>query len=227
MKPKTTSLLIYFMVSATQLVAQVIDWPNVLIVSKVLIVPSLLALYFAAANLRAPVVIIALLFCWAGDIALIFQGADNLYFMAGLGAFLAGHVLYIFAYRSHRTPTTDGALMIPQQIRFSLPIVLAGTGLVVVLYPHLGGLRLPVMVYALAIMLMVMNALFRFGRTGSMSFWLVFTGAITFMASDSILAINKFLSPVSNGGFWIMLTYMGAQLMIVTGLAKHPSGVDS
>jgi uncharacterized membrane protein YhhN len=68
---------------------------------------------------------------------------------------------------------------------------------------------------------MVLNALFRFGRTNAESFWLVFSGAVLFMASDSILAIDKFLKPVTYGGFLIMLTYIAGQYLIVTGLIRH------
>ena len=81
---------------------------------------------------------------------------------------------------------------------------------------------MPVALYGVTIVVMVMTALFRYGRTIPNSFWLVFGGAALFMLSDSILAINKFLTPVSYASFWIMLTYMSAQLMIVVGISRHP-----
>jgi uncharacterized membrane protein YhhN len=79
----------------------------------------------------------------------------------------------------------------------------------------------PVMLYALVLTLMVLNALFRFKRTGAASFAMVFGGAILFMISDSVLAVNKFLEPVSHSGIWIMSTYISAQFLIVEGILQH------
>jgi uncharacterized membrane protein YhhN len=142
-------------------------------------------------------------------------------FVFGLSAFLMGHVMYILSYRQHRWEDASRGLLVTQMIRFSLPVVLAGTGLVVVLFPALGGMQIPVLVYAIVIVVMVMTALFRYGRTNSSSFWLIFGGALLFMASDSVLAINKFLSIVPNAELWIMTTYMTAQFMIVAGTVRH------
>ncbi|MEJ0033073.1 MAG: lysoplasmalogenase [Bacteroidota bacterium] len=135
--------------------------------------------------------------------------------------FLAGHVFYIITYRQHQSESEEHALLTVQKVRFSLPVVLAGTGLVVILFPVLGGLKFPVIVYATAIIVMVMSAIFRFGRTNTRSYWLVLTGAVLFMVSDSILAINKFLGAIEMGGMLIMLTYITAQFLIVEGLRKH------
>ena len=67
-----------------------------------------------------------------------------------------------------------------QKIRFSFPIILAGTGLIVVLYPSLGSLKIPVVTYALVLIVMVLNSVFRYGRTSSVSFGSVFLGSIFF-----------------------------------------------
>jgi uncharacterized membrane protein YhhN len=79
-----------------------------------------------------------------------------------------------------------------------------------------------VLVYALVITLMALSALFRYGRTTIKSFALVFGGSVLFMMSDSILAVNKFIEPVRHADFWIMLTYIGAQFLIVSGILRHP-----
>jgi len=76
------------------------------------------------------------------------------------------------------------------------PSVLAGSGWFTVLYPKLGDLKIPVMVYAFALQLMVLQSIFSWAKL-SQSFSLVFTGAIFFMLSDSLLAINKFYSTIS------------------------------
>jgi uncharacterized membrane protein YhhN len=180
---------------------------------------SLAVYYLANTQQKSILFLVAMLFCWAGDVLLLFP--SELFFMAGLVAFLTGHVLYIFCYQQMRFNESKNALLGTQKVRFALPIVLAGTGLVVVLYPVLGDLKIPVMIYALVITIMAMQALFRFGYTSNKSFALVFIGAILFMISDSLLAINKFLMPIQFASVGIMATYMMAQYLIVEGVMAH------
>jgi uncharacterized membrane protein YhhN len=161
----------------------------------------------------------AVIFSWIGDMVLMIPGEKS--FMIGLGSFLIAQILYVFVYRQHRWDDLTNSLQGLQRIRFAFPVILAGAGLVTILYPHLGELRIPVIIYALVITVMTINALLRFGRTNSTSFAMVFGGAILFMISDSILAINKFLDPIYMGEFWIMLCYISAQHLIIRGLIQH------
>lgn len=166
-------------------------------------------------------VVAAIIFSWLGDVLLIFQPVDPNFFMFGLGAFLFAHVFYILAYKQHRGEGSADELQGLQKIRFALPIVLSCTGLIVILHNHLGDLKIPVLVYASVLTYMVLAALFRFGKTNTQSFVMVFGGAILFMISDSLIAINKFLEPLSLAGFWIMTSYISAQYLIIKGLIKH------
>ncbi len=165
--------------------------------------------------------IFAMLFSCAGDILLMLQAKDEKFFMFGLGAFLAAHIFYILTYKQHQSSDTTNELQGLQKIRFAFPIVLSGSGLVVILYNRLGGLKIPVLIYAAVLTGMVLAALFRFGKTTTASFAMVFGGAILFMISDSLIAVNKFLEVLPMAGFWIMATYIAAQYLIVTGLSKH------
>jgi uncharacterized membrane protein YhhN len=166
-------------------------------------------------------VVLAIIFSCAGDTLLMFQEKDGNFFMFGLAAFLVAHIFYILAYRQHQSPDTSNELQGLQKIRYAFPIILSGTGLVVILYGRLGEMKIPVLIYAMVLTGMVLAALFRFGKTSSSSFALVFGGAILFMISDSLIAINKFLEPLPMAGIWIMTTYIVAQYLIVTGLSKH------
>ena len=193
--------------------------PAIHFISKPLIVISLLVYYYYGSQRedRSPTFILALVACLAGDVFLM----NPEYFIPGLVSFLVGHLLYIFAYRQHQNEDDVDSLRGLQRVRLAFPIVLAGTGLVVILFPVLGSMQLPVMIYAAVITVMALTALFRYGRTTSKSFWLVFAGAVLFMMSDSILAFNKFMKPVANAGLLIMITYMAAQFLIVEGILKH------
>ena len=219
---KRISLYLFFLVSIGELVAHVVDVSLLHLVCKPLIMLSLFGFYWFAStereNQRSRSLMLGILFSFFGDVALMGEG--ELYFMLGLVSFLLAHVAYIFTYRQHRYDSDDGLSGV-QRFRFSFPFLLAGTGLVTVLYPHLGDLKVPVMIYALVIVLMVINALFRYGHTTAKSFWLVFVGAILFMISDSLLAFNKFVVPIDEAGFWIMITYIAAQYGIVQGIILH------
>ena len=194
-------------------------------VFKPVIIPLLIGYYQSLTKQKNPIFIRALLFCWAGDFILMFAGQGQIYFVLGLLAFLIGHLFYIFSFRqfvweqeSHLLPT--------QKVRYVFPVLLAGTGLMVVLYPVLGDLKMPVMLYAIILMLMVSYALLRIGRTSRPSFNWVFIGAVFFMLSDSLLAINKFHSPFYMASVIVMATYILAQYMIVKGVLLHPEKVS-
>jgi uncharacterized membrane protein YhhN len=215
---KKVIFAIFVLASLVHLVAGFTDHVIALQISKPLIMLSLLVYYIVSAKEeRSLVVILAIVFSLAGDVLLMYPDR----FVPGLLAFLVSHIFYIIAYRQHRGEPNENTLQGVHRIRLAFPIILAATGLVIVLYPLLGELRIPVMVYATILAVMALQALFRYGRTTAESFWMVFSGAVLFMVSDSMLAINKFLSPVSQSHFWIMLTYITAQFLIVKGLLKH------
>jgi uncharacterized membrane protein YhhN len=206
-------------VSAGELLSQILEWHGVHVILKLLLMPVLLIYYVVESKPGVSwFVISALIMSLLGDAFLLLPG--ELYFMMGLGSFLAAHVVYIVAYRHHRSENR-GDLQGIQKIRYSFPIVLCGSGLLAILYPHLGNLLMPVTLYALVLIIMVLNALFRLGRTSTVSFLMVFIGACLFMTSDSLLAINKFVSPIAKSGLWIMSTYILAQYLIVEGLIRH------
>lgn len=222
---KKVFLYLFLIVSAGEIISTLVDSPMVHIICKPAIM-VLLALYYCTVQRSrqqtiVPVLVLAIVFSCAGDVLLMFQLSNPNYFMFGLAAFLVAHVLYIFAYQQHQNESSGGELQGVQRIRFALPILLSGTGLIVILYPHLGDLKIPVLLYAGVLTYMVLVALFRFGRTSAGSFAMVFGGAILFMISDSLLAVNKFLEPISGGNFWIMSTYISAQFLIVKGLLGH------
>jgi len=217
---KKIALILFVLVAVAELIAVTFSMSLVHTMAKPLIMITLMGYYLLSVSERNYFFVAALVFCWLGDVLLMFQG-DEMYFIGGLVAFLSGHVLYVFSYRQMRDTKGFDTLLNTQKIRFSFPIILAGTGLVVVLFPHLGELKIPVMIYALVITIMVMQALFRFGCTSKRSFVLIFSGALFFMISDSLLAINKFMQYLPMASLLIMSTYITAQFLIVEGAIVH------
>lgn len=220
---KKIAWYIFLLVSVGELISLVFGIEILQTICKPLIIVTLTIAYFVTTHGedRSRTLLLALFFSCAGDVLLMFHDDKGSYFMMGLIAFLISHVFYIFTYRQHQHVETENRLQGIQKVRLAFPIILSGTGLVFVLYPVLGDLKIPVMVYALVLVVMTLNALLRLGRTTSPSFWMVFVGALLFMASDSLLAINKFLEPIAYGSIWIMATYISAQYLIVKGLIAH------
>jgi uncharacterized membrane protein YhhN len=223
---KKISLYLFIVASVGEILSEIIALPYLHQVCKSLIMITLGIYYLSHAEFRSAAVWLAIFCSLAGDVLLMFEAGDPKFFMIGLAAFLMAHIFYILSYRQHQDKSLEKSLKGIQKIRFSFPIVLAGSGLIVVLYPSLGALKIPVVVYALVLIIMVLNSVFRYGRTSNVSFGLVFLGSILFMFSDSVLAINKFFKPVPGAGFWIMSTYILAQFLIIHGLVKHVSNND-
>jgi uncharacterized membrane protein YhhN len=210
--------IVFFIFAALEIASQIFQL-NLSWVTKPMLVISLAIYYFQSVPSTNRLFFIALVFCWIGDVLLMFNHINELFFMGGLGAFLVAHLFLILSYRqlSFANNKFEGT----QRVRLSFPIILAGSGLVVILYPKLGELKIPVAVYALVLALMVVQSIFRLGRTNTKSFWLVFFGAAFFMLSDSLLAINKFYQPISFAGVWVMTTYIVAIYLIVKGVITH------
>ncbi len=211
---------LFFIVSIVELLAVSAGWREVHVVAKSLIMLSLIGYYMGAAENRNRHLIRAMFFCWAGDVLLLRQNDDENFFILGLLAFLIGHLLYIYAYRQlqWRNP---GPIPFHTKLLTASPIYVLAILLIWYLYPGLGTLAVPVMVYALVLAVMVQTGIFRMGRTSPDSFWFVNAGAALFMLSDSLLGINKFSTPFTGAAGIVMLTYILGQYLIVEGAVRH------
>jgi len=162
----------------------------------------------------------ALFMSWLGDVFLL--GQTDTRFMLGLASFLLAHLAYVVAFNLGPTRKTQnekqGLAAIPWVV---LPLGLFAAGLVLVLWPNLGDMRAPVLVYAAVIATMAIASFHRFRRVPARSFILVALGACTFVLSDATIAWNKFGQAFSAAGPLIMITYLAAQGWIVSGIVAQ------
>lgn len=131
-------------------------------------------------------------------------------FVAGLGSFLMAHIAYTIAF--------FGLVPMPfepniQEIAGSALIALAGGALFVWFSSNLGRLMVPVAFYHLAIAVMAIAAVLA-DLDGT---W-VLAGALFFMLSDAMIAIEKFKKPFPGVGHGIWSTYYFAQYLICFGM---------
>ena len=160
----------------------------------------------------------ALLFSWIGDCILLFADKGELYFIFGLLAFLIAHILFIrlfFRQNSEKNHSKNPLFW----IGFIATIAYL-VSMLMFLFPTLGNLKLPVGIYAMTISIMLIMAIKGAFNWENNSKYLVLIGATFFVASDSLLAINKFHSPIPQASLWIMVTYLVAQLYITNGILE-------
>ena len=224
MKKTKILFLLYAAATASDLLAIVQQMDDVRVISKSVLMPLLIVYSFfriAHKKMLFYLIIAALLFSWVGDIFLLFENEQNNWFVYGLGSFLIAHIFYIISNLKSRKPNTQLGLIPTQQMRYLFILILAGLAIVYVLLPHLGDMKVPVIIYAIILTYMTISALYRYGRVEGSSFAIVFIGACVFMISDAMLAIDTFVNQFALAGFWVMLTYTTAQWMLVEGFARH------
>lgn len=178
----------------------------------------LLAVYQFEAFPTRNLLLAALTFSWIGDIILLFSDRKEIYFILGLVSFLISHLVYIVLFLKQKS-----ARAYLKNILFWFAVVAVFfylDSLMDLLYTSLGPLKLPVTVYAITISVMLIVALKGYFSWEKPANILVFLGAVAFVASDSLLAVNKFYEPIPQASFWIMSTYLIAQFSIVVGLLK-------
>lgn len=211
---------LYVLVAIAHIMSIVIGHDMLNMVSKYLLMPVLFVFVLSASgsplNMRMPV-LIAVFFSWVGDAFLMFTERDPMYFTLGLAGFLLAHISYIVAFRKWRDPGQAR----PWQWKFSLLVIAYAIGLCIMVYPGLGDMRIPVILYAAVISAMCIAANGRYGRTNVYSYGFVLAGAVIFVASDSMIAWNTFYQPFALSRLLIMCTYIIAQYLIVTGLLQH------
>ena len=217
---KTNNILnSYLVFSLLYLVLPFIGLDTVNWYLKPFLLPFLLVTVLLTADFPGKKLLLsALLFSWIGDIILMFVDKAEIYFILGLVSFLLSHILYIILFSRQPKSAIKGN---PLALYLGAILILGYFfGMVGLLFPKLGPLQIPVMVYAAVITTMLFVA-----YKGSLTWekpaaYFILAGAIFFVLSDSILAVNKFYHPIAQSSFWIMSTYILAQFFIVSGILR-------
>ena len=189
-------------------------------VAKPLVVITLIFYFFSAtsgfkSNL-IKMIFAALVFSWIGDVMLMFESMNGNFFIFGLIAFLIAHVFYIFFFSKIKNDD-----QVKLKVGLVILVAVYYSGLMYLLYNYLGGMKIPVMVYGIIISTMFLLAIHMlFIKNKRAGRWMML-GALLFISSDSILAINKFYNSFESAGIFIMLTYGFAQLLITLGAVRY------
>lgn len=145
-----------------------------------------------------------------GDVCLALPGRRA--FLAGLVAFLLGHVLYVVAFAGAATTWGEPVQAVP----------LAASAVALAwLWPHAGAMRGAVIAYVIVITAMVVAALAAAPMLPQATGRVVLVGTVLFYASDLLVARHRFVAPgLVNRAVGLPLYYAG-QLLIAwsVGLA--------
>lgn len=219
---KTIWIFGFLLVLAADITAVYSNNETTRYVTKPLLMPLLVVCFLI--NTRSFVsplkkwIILALVFSWLGDILLMFESFNASFFIFGLVAFLIGHIFYILFYENILKLEK-----LQKKYWLFIPVLIYYVTLIYVLSPHLGEMKLPVRIYGVVISYMLIQALQVARIKDRKASLLMISGAVLFIASDSVLAINKFYSPFHLAGIAIMLTYGIAQLLITLGAIRYIS----
>ena len=159
----------------------------------------------------------ALFFSCSGDVFLLFENKNSNWFIFGLSSFLIAHIFYISLFiQIKKINQPYKKLNLPVSVVVSAYTI----GLFLLLKPSLGDLKIPVLLYATALSAMLITSLHAFDLSKQTAGRLCVAGALLFLTSDSLLAINKFYVPIAKADFLIMSTYASAQLLVVLGITR-------
>lgn len=148
----------------------------------------------------SPLAAAGMVFCAAGDAFLL---EKSRFLLHGLAAFLIGHVLLVPAFLR-----VSGVW--PSTIVLAILVALA-VAVTLVVRPKSGVMRLAVPVYALTLCAMSAAA----STLGPLGL----VGALSFLLSDTLLAVNQFKRPIPGRDILVMTTYYGALLALAAGVA--------
>lgn len=190
-------LIAFLAVCAADLVAVLADSGTAHLVAKPLLMPLLAG--YAAARRGPRLLVAALLLGWGGDVFLLADA--DIAFLVGMGCFAAGHVCYLRLFGRARSALLPG---------IAYAAVLAV--FITLIWPGLpAALRIPLAGYSLLLTAMAY-------RSGVLGRYAAAGGAL-FLLSDGLIATGIADWPQLPAlDFWIMLTYVAAQLLLTLGV---------
>ncbi len=160
-------------------------------------------------------IVVGLVFGAIGDALLLGRGKH--WFTAGLVAFLIGHVAYVVAVTFVEPPQTWLGLAGPVA---AFPVLVGGAALVH-LWPRLGSMKAPVVLYVITIVTMVIAALAAARGTTMTDLhrYYFLAGAGLFFVSDLAVARDRFVARTFANKAWGLPAYFTGQLLIAWSLS--------
>ncbi len=192
--------ILFFVLGAAHILALIAEISVAEFVTKALLMPVLA--WWLHQRGGPGLMVAGLLLSTGGDVALEFDG----FFIVGMLFFAAAHVCYVVFFA--RSRKAEGRLRWTILGSFG---VMWAVG-VVILWPGLGSLQIPVAVYSLLLTATAATAALYGVRTG--------IGGALFLVSDLLIGLSITDTEVPMHGVLVMATYMAAQYLLASGTLR-------
>jgi uncharacterized membrane protein YhhN len=207
-----TLTLLFFTVSVIDIIGVALNNFLIQTIFKPMIIPSLIALYYFTSDKKNNWYLIALVFSFLGDVLLMDK--NNL-FLYGIVAFLLTQILYIsIIVRQMQKPSNFHKYL------YAFLFVNYVVYLLTLLKPNLGDFFYPVLIYGITISVFGLVATLNYVSKRTRTALYLMLGALLFITSDSMIALNKFHVAQAFYPVAIMITYVLAQYLIYRFMVK-------
>jgi uncharacterized membrane protein YhhN len=190
-------LRLFIAVALLEIVAVAADWTALQWATKPLLAP-LLIWYVRENDWLSR----GLAFAFLGDVALLIDGTPA--FLAGMGCFLGAQLCFLTAFLGRARPR------VPAFVAYAI----VWTAVNALLWSRLGALRIPILIYSLALAAMAAAAVGVSRRTA--------IGGALFLLSDLMIGVGAAGLHLPASGVLIMTTYAAALYLITTGFTTKP-----
>jgi len=202
-----------FLFAALEIYGEYKDNDTLIISFKPLVLPFIVLFYIFGAHPNIDwLIVAALLFGWAGDIFLMLK--DEKWFLYGMVAFLLNQIFFIISFFISISDISDFNIW---------GLFLLGPVILIILFTvprfinKTGDLKIPVLVYMGAILLMHIATVLRLAEFAGLEFIFIYVGSMIFIISDVYLALNKWDEAAKQKRIINMITYFLAQFYIALG----------
>ncbi len=213
-------VILTFASATVAILSKTLGWhPNIFYTSKplttTLILLPVLVLASNSTSAYAPLIAAGLAFALLGDILLMLPEER---FVMGIGSFAATHALYLAAFIS----AAGLALINPSTI----PLILFSVIMTRFLWAGLRkSLQIPVLAYIVLITIMTAQAIGAAVESEGAGLAIAAAGAVLFLASDSMLAIDRFRLPFKAAQALVLSTYWLGQWLIALSARLGDSNI--
>jgi uncharacterized membrane protein YhhN len=213
-------LILFFIVAIVEVYGEYKDNIKIEFSTKPLLMPLLIFFYIFGVIEGASIarvdwlIVVALIGGWAGDVFLM-QKDQEKWFLFGMIAFLINQIFYIISFF---LSISNIASFNPSGFYLLGPVLLILLFMLPRFINKAGEMKIPVLFYLIAILLMHVAAILRLAEFQGLPFILVYIGSLSFIFSDSTIAVDKWDKEVPIGRPIIMTTYISAQFYITLGV---------
>ena len=199
--------ILFLLVAIVDVFAVINQNKSLEIIFKPLLMTTLVIVYLLSVKKANFWLVSALFFSFWGDVFLLDK---TNYFVFGLASFLIAHIMYIKMTSNFLHKTS-----VVKKVTAAVPFIVLFTVLLYVIYPNLNEMLMPVIVYGIAISCFGTLALLNYQQKKSTENTWLLLGAILFIASDSLIALNNFYKPEVIFDITIITLYIVSQYLIV------------